>query len=96
VGFALCFLLAGQVALNRGEAGTARASLKESLRLYREIGHLAGMVESLSQLARVATFQGDDREAYMLFEECLTLARKVSHKGILASCLEGVASLLVM
>ena len=32
----------------------------------------------------------------MLFEECLTLARKVSHKGVLASCLEGVARLLVM
>jgi predicted ATPase/DNA-binding CsgD family transcriptional regulator len=96
VGLALCFSLAGQVALSQGDARTARTSLKESLRLYREMDHLAGMIESLALLARVATLQDDVMEAYALFEESLALARKMSHKGLLASCLEGMASLLVM
>jgi DNA-binding CsgD family transcriptional regulator len=55
----------------------------------------AGMIESLTLLARVATLQKDDSEAYALLEESLTLARKVGHKGLLASCLEGLASLVV-
>jgi ATP/maltotriose-dependent transcriptional regulator MalT len=95
VGLALSLCLAGQVALSQGDPGTARSSAQESLRLSRETGYLAGMIESLTLLARVSTLLGDDGEAYALLEESLTLARKVGHKGLLASCLEGLASLVV-
>src|SRR5260370_30505462 len=95
VGLALSLSLAGQVALDQGDAVTARLRVEESLRLSREMGHKAGLVASLSLLARVAAAQGDEMEAYALFEECLMLARNVSHKGLLASCLEGVAILFV-
>ena len=94
-GLARCLSLAGQVALSRGDAGRARAYAKESLRLSREMGYQTATVESLAVLARVAATEGDVREAYTLFEESLMLARNVSDKGMLAFCLEGMASFLV-
>jgi ATP/maltotriose-dependent transcriptional regulator MalT len=94
-GLARCLSLAGQVALSQGDTGTARAYAKESLRLSREMGYQTATVESLAVLARVAATEGDVREASILFEESLMLARDVSDKGMLAFCLEGMASFLV-
>ncbi len=62
--------------------------------LYREIGHRKALAESLAILARVVMVQGDGAAARTLYEESLTLARELNHLWLIASCLEGWATLV--
>jgi predicted ATPase/DNA-binding CsgD family transcriptional regulator len=87
--------LAGQLALQQGDAATARSLIEESLVLYRETGYrLEGISESLSILGKVAAVQGDYTAARALYEESLAIAREVGHKLDIASCLQGLASIV--
>ncbi len=89
---AFSFFLSGWVALQQGDAATARELAEESLRLYRETGRGRSIADALSLLGRVEARQGDHVRARALFEESLAIARKVDHKLNIPSCLEGLAS----
>ncbi len=86
---------AGQLALSQGDTTTARSLIEEALALFREIGNREGMALSLSLLARVEAGQGDRAAARTLYEASVTMASQgMGDKGALASCLEGLASLV--
>ena len=65
------------------------------MRRYREIGDRQGIAISLIQLARVVSFQGDHTAARRIYEEGLAIARETNHKWVIASCLEGLASIIL-
>jgi predicted ATPase/class 3 adenylate cyclase len=65
-GMAVCSLLLGSVALQKGDASTARTRGEEGLLLYREIGYQEGIAEALSLLGKAEAARGD-----------LTYARKL-------------------
>lgn len=58
--------LAGRIALASHELDAARAAFRRSLRLCRRIGHRAGTVAALEDLAAVATAAADDDAATRL------------------------------
>ena len=60
------------------------------------MGSRHGIAESLSQLARVLIAQGNNTQAYALYEESLAIARELKHLGMIASCLEGLAEVIVI
>ncbi len=87
--------LAGQLALSQGNTTMARSFTEEALSLFREIGNREGTALSLSLLARVEAHQGNHVAARTLYEESLTMAAKgMGEKGVIASCLEGLADLV--
>jgi predicted ATPase/class 3 adenylate cyclase len=90
-GMAVCFLLLGSVALQKGDASTARTRGEEGLLLYREIGYREGIAEALSLLGKVEAARGDLTYARRLYEEGLTMARELGQRELIASGLEGLA-----
>jgi ATP/maltotriose-dependent transcriptional regulator MalT len=97
LGLANYFSLAGQLTLQQGDIAMARSLTEEALSLFREMGARQGTALSLSLLARVETRQGNHAAAHALYEESVALAaRGVDDKGLIASCLEGLADLVAM
>ena len=97
MGIANYFSLSGQVALGQGNAVTARSLIEQALALFRETRGRQGTAFSLSLLARVEARQGNHATARALYEESLAMAaRGVDEKGLIASCLEGLADLVAM
>ena len=95
MGIAGYFRLAGQLALSQGNVATARSLTEEALLLFREIGDRQGTALSLCLLARVEARQENYEAARALYEESLAMAaRGVDDKGLLPSCLEGLASVV--
>jgi predicted ATPase len=90
-GMAVCSLLLGSVALQKGDASTARTRGEEGLLLYREIGYGEGIAEALSLLGKVEAARGDLTYARKLYEEGLTMARELGQRELIASGLEGLA-----
>lgn len=86
---ALGFL--GQVALEQGDVVNAKAYLTESLRLNREVGHRQRVARSLLLLAHSTALEGNLTEAHALYEQSLAIATLLEQKGLIASCLEGLA-----
>jgi predicted ATPase/DNA-binding CsgD family transcriptional regulator len=63
----------GPLLLNRGDYKQAERRLEESVALYRELGDILSMAQSLRYLALVIwDHQGECRRAGFLLEECLT------------------------
>jgi predicted ATPase/DNA-binding CsgD family transcriptional regulator len=62
---------AGTLAWRQGDCGTARTHLDESALLWREIGHQAGLAETLHVLGHVRFDQRDYHAARGLFAESL-------------------------
>ncbi len=62
--------------------------------IFKEVGDKGGVARSLSQLAHVVAFQGDDEVAHALFEQSLALLGEVGDKAGIASCLEGLAGVI--
>jgi DNA-binding CsgD family transcriptional regulator len=95
MGIAACLRLSGQLALSQGNAAEARSLAGESLALFREIGHRQGTALALRLLARVEANQGNYAAARTLYEESLaTAARGMDDKGLIPSCLEGLAGVV--
>jgi ATP/maltotriose-dependent transcriptional regulator MalT len=85
----------GQIALHQSNAATACSLLEESLTLHEEVGDLQGIARSCSLLARVAAFEQDHTRARTLYEESLTIARKLGNHWFMALYLEGLAEVVV-
>jgi tetratricopeptide (TPR) repeat protein len=88
---AVCSLLLGSVALQKGDASTARTRVEEGLLLYREIGYREGIAEAISLLGKVEAARGDLTYARKLYEEGLTMARELGQRELIATGLEGLA-----
>jgi predicted ATPase/class 3 adenylate cyclase/DNA-binding CsgD family transcriptional regulator len=93
-GTAHASLISGRLALHQGDVAKARSLAEESVKLYKEIGDRRGTTESLILLARVVTFQGDYKTVQRIYKEGLAIARETKHKWVIASCLEGLASVI--
>ncbi len=87
--------LLGQLALQRGDETTARELFEESLVIHRAVGDRHGAAKSLSYLARTAALRGDNAAARALYEESLMLTMELGNKLIVASCLEGLAGVIL-
>jgi DNA-binding CsgD family transcriptional regulator len=85
--------LAGQLALQQGDANQARLLLKESVVLFKEMGDRGHAARSLFGLARVEVVLSNYPAARALYEESLALCRKVGIKNI-APALEGLAGIV--
>jgi predicted ATPase/transcriptional regulator with XRE-family HTH domain len=72
---AKALLGAGWLAHSRCDFARAEALLVESLALYRELGHQAGVVEALINQGLMARGRGDYDQAVAAFEECVALHR---------------------
>jgi predicted ATPase len=92
-GMAVCSLLLGSVALQKGDASTARIRVEEGLLLYRDIGYREGIAEALSLLGKAEAARGDLAYARRLYEESLTMARELGQRELIATGLEGLAHL---
>jgi predicted ATPase/class 3 adenylate cyclase/DNA-binding CsgD family transcriptional regulator len=88
-------VFAGQVALQRGDLFTAGLLAEESVPMARESGDPENLALALALLGRVNAIQGDLAAARAFYEEGFTIARRVDLKGILASGMEGLASVVV-
>ena len=64
--------------------------------LYREMEHQEGMAEALSMLGKVDAARGDHAFARTLYEESLTMAQEIGDKELVASGLEGLASVVAV
>jgi predicted ATPase/DNA-binding CsgD family transcriptional regulator len=95
-GTAYAIFLSGQVALNQFDVETAHSLAQESVQLYKELGDREGRVKALILLARVATFEGNRTMARSMYEQALAIARETNQKWMMASCLEGLASIIVL
>jgi predicted ATPase/class 3 adenylate cyclase/tetratricopeptide (TPR) repeat protein len=89
------FSLSGKLALSQGDIATARRLLEKSLAINREIGNREHTADTLFHLARVEVYQGDNVAAHALYEESLAMAaRGGDSKGLIPSCLEGLAEVV--
>jgi len=87
--------LSGKLALSQGDIATARRLLEKSLVINREIGNREHTADTLFHLARVEAHQGDHVAARALYEESLAMAaRGGDSKGLIPSCLEGLADVV--
>jgi DNA-binding CsgD family transcriptional regulator len=92
-GIANSYVLDGQLAFSQGNATTARSQLEEGIQLYREIGHRRALAEALAILARVVLAQGEWTEARAYYEESREIATALKDMLLIATCLEGRASM---
>jgi predicted ATPase/serine/threonine protein kinase/DNA-binding CsgD family transcriptional regulator len=92
MGLAICIRLSGQLALSQGNISEANSLAREILALFREIGDRPNTALALYLLAKVETNQENYATAFDLFEQSLAISlRGLLNKGLVASCLEGLA-----
>src|SRR2546423_203545 len=92
---ARCLCLSGQLALSQDNSAMARSLIGEALSLFKETGDRPGTALSLSMLARAEVRQGNHAAARALYEESLAMAaRGGDYKGLIPSCLEGLAGVV--
>jgi hypothetical protein len=82
----------GEAADARGEHGTARVYLKESVAIFRESGFLRHAFQALHKLGRVARHECRWSEATAHFCESLAFWQQDGDKQRLATCLDGLAA----
>jgi tetratricopeptide (TPR) repeat protein len=82
----------GEVADARGEYGTARACLEESVVIFREFGFLRHAFQALYKLGRVARHEGRWSQATTHYCESLAFWWQDGDKQRAAACLDGLAA----
>src|SRR6059058_5049560 len=82
----------GNVAMLRGENGRACALLEEGLTLFRELGDMPGINDSLITLADVFLIQGKYTSASSLLEESLAFYRKAGLVAMVSQTLNLLAN----
>jgi predicted ATPase/DNA-binding CsgD family transcriptional regulator len=87
--------LLGNIALKQNDLLTARALIEEGVALNREAGGNINISVSLAHLAKLTLKEGDYDVACALYKESLSFLEKVDDKEQLATCLEGLAEVLV-
>lgn len=86
----------GLLAQFQDDLAGARAACEESLRLWRVLGNMRGMDESLSVLGGVAESSGDYERAAQIYGECLDLARQQADLSRVTLGLSNVADQLLL
>jgi predicted ATPase/DNA-binding CsgD family transcriptional regulator len=87
--------LLGLLALQRGEETLAHAHLEEALRLQTELWHQHGIAWAMYELAGWHLAQRDYASARTAYEESLQRSMAVGDQMLVASCLEGLAAVVV-
>ncbi len=90
-GLAYALSLLGQAAFEQGDVASASKYFTESLRLNQEVGHQQSVSRSFFFLASGMALQEDYIQAHTIYEEGLAIAIRLEHRGLIASCLEGLA-----
>ena len=87
--------LAGRLAWQQADFGAAEALHGEALRLYRRVGHRAGVASALGGLGSVARVRGDLQAAQDLFAQRLAIEREGGDEAGIADALDtlGTAAL---
>jgi predicted ATPase/DNA-binding SARP family transcriptional activator len=67
--------------MERDHLPKAVAYLEKSLALFREIGHLVGIVNALENLAQLALFHGDFESPQEMLEEALSIHQDLGNQG---------------
>lgn len=68
---------------------------KTSLKMWREVGDLSGIVRTLDTLGLDATMTGDTKQAEVFIEESVALARRIEAHSMLAYSLDSMAQLCI-
>jgi predicted ATPase/class 3 adenylate cyclase len=93
-GMAYYYLISGRKALIQGDAATATTLIEQSLALWQEMGDRWHAFSSIATLGRIKAYQGDFAAALSFYEQGLALAREFHDDLLLATCLEGWASVV--
>jgi predicted ATPase/class 3 adenylate cyclase len=75
---------AGWLAWLHWDLVQAAAQCEASVRLFRELGNISGLVSALTNLGLIVSRLGDYQRATALFGEGLTLSRELGDKGQIA------------
>ena len=67
----------GWLSINHNDMDRSKAYLLESLRVCRELGHLAGIANCLNQLALLEIWEGDNSSLIQLLDEARNLYRQL-------------------
>jgi ATP/maltotriose-dependent transcriptional regulator MalT len=87
----------GRVAFQQGNVALAHSLLEEGLthlQAKNELSNLDNKAWVLAQLAQVVACEGDDTRARALYEQCLTIARKLPFQLDTPFYLEGLAGVV--
>jgi len=82
--------IAGDLASRLGDYQQSVAGLRESMRLYGELGDRLGVAESLRLLGDVAGAQGDNGKAVRLLEDAVVVLRDLGQTPSLATALSNL------
>jgi predicted ATPase/DNA-binding CsgD family transcriptional regulator len=93
-GLALSLGLLSLMALQQGDEAAAYALLEESLTMRREVGDRLKIRWGLYCLGWVAFARWDSAVARVMYEKLLKVLRRLDDKELLATCLEGLGSVV--
>ncbi len=79
--------------INNNDLERAMTSAKESLRLYRELGHLSGIATILTRLARLIFWSKDFSSPASLLEEARSIFRQLGDQALESEVLTNFGSL---
>lgn len=82
---------AGALARQQMDYELAYAFYTQSLKMYRQFDHAAGVAQVLNDLGVVVTSRGDHEQARALYEESAGLWRKLGHSPGVAASLLGLS-----
>jgi len=82
---------AGALARQQMDYELAYAFYTQSLKMYRQFDHAAGIAQVLNDLGVVVTSRGDHEQARALYEESASLWRKLGHSPGVATSLLGLS-----
>ncbi len=85
----------GQMLLNQGSTGDARACLGEALALFRRLHDVAGSARTLIELGWATYLAHEQQASLALFQECLDLARQLGSAALTAHALTSLTHVLV-
>lgn len=94
-GIAAALSYLGLLAIQRGEEDTARYHLEEALRIRKELSSPWGIARGMYYLAGLSMVQRDYAMARTFYETCLERLQEIGDREFLASCLEGLAAVVV-
>ncbi len=90
---ARALLAAGSLSLEAGDYWGGRHLSKESLGIWRAMGDMAGIADSLAALGEAEQSQGGYVAARSLYQQCLAIRRELGDRWGIASSLRGLGYL---
>ncbi|RIK38769.1 MAG: hypothetical protein DCC55_20105 [Chloroflexi bacterium] len=87
---AMALNMLGVIAGIQGKVALARKQLAQSLALFRTVGHLDGVADTLHELAQLCSHVGDFVQAKSLAAESLAISRQLERPDWIASALDAL------